>query len=166
MEGIFVSFAHMSHHLDCWYCRGYFAVGLSTLFFILGVSIFLILVIWPTIQEKTWAGPPPSPFLHSSIMFLHQLQTSITQSFFQLEHYLRENLKKSWLKTNMAAPLHPCWLSEFLKFLIHFFILMYINTSKWILVWKKSSFPSLLYYPQSQNCKLLTIFWGFLWWYI
>ena len=45
MEGIFVSFAHMSHHLDCWYCRGYFAVGLSTLFFILGVSIFLILVI-------------------------------------------------------------------------------------------------------------------------
>ena len=51
-------------------------------------------------EPQTRAGPPPSPLpfpsllpFPSSCFFLHQLQTSITQSFVKLEHFLRPFLK-------------------------------------------------------------------------
>ena len=53
--------------------------------------LFLTLGSLTIISEpQTQASlPPPPSLLICNVFFLHQLQTSITHSFFKLEHFLR-----------------------------------------------------------------------------
>ena len=57
----------------------------------LDIDAPLILLMWNQSEPQTQAGPPP--LLPFSVKFLHQLQTSITQSFIKLECLLKPFLR-------------------------------------------------------------------------
>ena len=78
-----------------------------------------------------------------------------------LKNCLKEKIKFKKLTFDQIGS-DPKLAFRILKFVNPFFILMDTKHLKWILVFKiiffsSSSLPSLLYYPQSQNCTIPTI---------